>query len=49
MTLTELASIGSFVSGMAVLVSLVYVAIQIRQAERNQQTLQGKALQEFNI
>ncbi len=39
MTLSDLASIGSFVSGMAVLVSLIYVAIQIRQAERNQRTL----------
>jgi hypothetical protein len=39
MTLSDLASIGSFVSGIAVLVSLIYVAIQIRQAERNQRTL----------
>lgn len=39
MALSDLASIGSFVSGMAVLVSLIYVAIQIRQTERNQRTL----------
>jgi hypothetical protein len=39
MTLSDLASIGSFVSGVAVLISLVYVAVQIRQAERNQRTL----------
>jgi hypothetical protein len=37
MTLSDLASLGSFVSGLAVLVSLVYLALQVRQAERNQQ------------
>jgi len=37
MSLADLASIGSFVSGLAVLVSLVYLAIQVRQAEKNQQ------------
>jgi len=44
MTLADLASLGSFVSGIAVLVSLVFlyfqlrqIAVQIRQAERNQQ------------
>jgi hypothetical protein len=36
MTLSDLASIGSLVSGIAVLVSLVYLAIQVRQAEKNQ-------------
>src|SRR5215469_17016584 len=35
MTLSDLASIGSFVSGIAVLVSLVYLAIQVRQNTRN--------------
>jgi hypothetical protein len=39
MSLSDLASLGSFVSGVAVLVSLIYVAIQIRQTERNQRTL----------
>ena len=39
MTLSDLASLGSFVSGVAVLISLVYVAVQIRQTERNQRTL----------
>jgi hypothetical protein len=39
MTLSDLASLGSFVSGIAVLVSLIYVAIQVRQTERNQRTL----------
>ena len=39
MTLSDLASIGNFVSGFAVLISLIYVAIQIRQTERNQRTI----------
>src|SRR5512135_3499702 len=34
MSLSDLASIGSFVSGIAVLVSLVYLASQVRQAAR---------------
>ncbi|HUO89200.1 MAG TPA: hypothetical protein VMU08_08495 [Rhizomicrobium sp.] len=36
MMLSDLASIGSFVSGVAVLISLIYLALQVRQAERNQ-------------
>jgi hypothetical protein len=31
MSLTDLASIGSFVSGVAVVISLIYLSIQIRQ------------------
>jgi hypothetical protein len=38
MSLSDLASLGSFVSGVAVLASLVYLALQVRQTERNQQT-----------
>jgi hypothetical protein len=37
MSLSDLASLGSFVSGFAVLTSLIYLALQVRQAERNQQ------------
>ncbi|MCL2450612.1 MAG: hypothetical protein FWD17_16820 [Polyangiaceae bacterium] len=37
MSLSDLASLGSFVSGIAVLISLVYLALQVRQTERNQQ------------
>jgi hypothetical protein len=37
MTLSDIASIGSLVSGLAVLVSLVYLSLQFRQTERNQQ------------
>jgi hypothetical protein len=36
MSLSDLASLGSFVSGVAVLVSLVYLALQLRQSARNQ-------------
>jgi hypothetical protein len=39
MSLSDLASIGSFVSGVAVLISLVYLALQVRQAERNQRAM----------
>jgi hypothetical protein len=37
MSLSMLASLGSFVSGFAVLISLIYLALQVRQTERNQQ------------
>ena len=37
MTLSDIASIGSLVSGMAVLASLVYLNLQLKQTERNQQ------------
>jgi len=45
MSLSDLASLGSFVSGVAVLISLIYLALQVRQAEKNQQSLmqQGQA------
>lgn len=35
MTLNDLASLGSFVSGVAVLVSLIYLATQVRQATKH--------------
>jgi hypothetical protein len=37
MSLSGLASLGSFVSGFAVLISLIYLALQVRQTKRNQQ------------
>jgi hypothetical protein len=37
MSLTDLASLGSFVSAAAVLISLIYLSLQVKQAERNQQ------------
>jgi len=36
MSLTDLASLGSFVRGVAVLISLVYLALQVRRAEKYQ-------------
>lgn len=36
MSLSDLASIGTFVSGIAVVISLVYLSFQIRQTARNQ-------------
>ena len=45
MSLSDIASIGSLVSGIAVLISLVYLSLQVKQAERNQRALmqQGRA------
>ena len=45
MSLSDLASIGSFISGAAVLVSLVYLSLQIRQNTKHSQALiqQGRA------
>jgi len=36
MTLSDIASIGEFVSGIAVLISLIYLTVQVRQAKQNQ-------------
>ena len=47
MSLSDLASLGSFVSGFAVLISLIYLALQVRQAEKNQRAIihQGRVEQ----
>jgi hypothetical protein len=37
MSLSDLASLGSFVNGLAVLISLIYLSLQVRQTKRNQQ------------
>jgi hypothetical protein len=37
MSLSDLASLGSFINGFAVLISLIYLALQVRQTKRNQQ------------
>jgi hypothetical protein len=37
MSLSDLASLGSFVSGFAVLISLIYLSLQVRQTKFNQQ------------
>lgn len=51
MTLTDLAALASILSSVAVLVSLVYLSLQVRQAERNQQASirQGRATRAVDI
>jgi hypothetical protein len=44
MTLSDLSSIGSLVSGLAVLVSLVYLSLQVRQTEKNQRALMNQGV-----
>jgi hypothetical protein len=44
MSLSNYASIGSLVSGLAVLVSLIYLSLQVRQAERNQRAIVHQAM-----
>jgi len=44
MSLSDIASIGSLISGLAVLVSLVYLSLQVRQAERNQRAVVNQGL-----
>ena len=39
MSISDLAAIGSFVSGIAVAITLVFLLIQIRQTNRNQRSL----------
>jgi hypothetical protein len=39
MSLSDLASLGSFVSGVAVMASLVYLALQVRQSAKHQRSL----------
>jgi hypothetical protein len=51
MSLSDLASLGSFVSGVAVVVSLIYLAFQIRQNTRHTRALihQGAAARTNDI
>jgi hypothetical protein len=46
MSLSDLASLGSFVSGLAVLISLVYLATEVRQSHRT--SIQAKRLAKRN-
>src|SRR5690242_13979899 len=39
MSLSNLAALGSFVSGLAVIVTLMFLSLQIRQTNRNQRSL----------
>lgn len=51
MSLNDLASIGSFVSGLAVVISLIYLSIQIRQNTRHERAAmqQGRAARTVDI
>ena len=39
MSLSDLAALGSFISGVAVVVTLVFLLVQMRQTNRNQKSL----------
>jgi hypothetical protein len=51
MSLSDFASIGPFVSAIAVLVSLLYLSVQVRQAHHNQQASirQGRSTRIVNL
>jgi hypothetical protein len=51
MSLTDLAALGSLVSGLAVLGSLIYLNIQTRQATKHQRSLmmQGRAARTIDL
>jgi len=51
MGLSDLASIGSLVSGVAGIISLIYLSIQVRLADRNQQASirQGRSTRTVNL
>lgn len=44
MTLSDVANISSLASAIAVLVSLIYLTIQVRQSERNQRAIISQAV-----
>jgi hypothetical protein len=51
MSLSDLASIGSFASGVAVVISVAFLALQMRQANANQKSLmqQGRSARTVDI
>jgi hypothetical protein len=49
MSLADLAAIGSFVSGIAVVFSFIFLALQVRQANRNQRSLIQQARTGRNV
>ena len=51
MPLSDLAAVGSFVSGIAVFFSFFFLAVQLRQANRNQRSLiqQGRTARNVDI
>lgn len=49
MSLSDLAALGSFVSGIAVVISFIFLALQVRQANRNQRSLIQQARTGRNV
>lgn len=49
MSLADLAAIGSFVSGIAVVISFIFLALQVRQANQNQRSLIQQARTGRNV
>jgi hypothetical protein len=49
MSLSDLAAVGSFVSGIAVFFSFFFLAVQLRQANRNQKSLMQQARTGRNV
>lgn len=51
MSLSDLAAVGSFVSGIAVVFSFLFLALQVRQSNRNQRSLiqQGRTGRNVDI
>lgn len=44
MTLSDLASLGSFINGVAVIVTLVFLLMQMRQTNRNQRAIMNQGV-----
>ena len=49
MSLSDLAAIGSLISGLAVVVSFIFLALQIRQSNWNQRSLMQQGRTERNV
>ena len=49
MSLSDLAALGSFVSGIAVFISFIFLALQVRQANRNQRSIIQQARTGRNV
>jgi hypothetical protein len=49
MSFSDLAAIGSFVSGIAVVISFIFLALQVRQTNRNQRSLMQQARSGRNV
>ena len=49
MSLSDLAAVGSLISGIAVFLSFIFLALQLRQANRNQRSLMQQARTGRNV